>query len=649
MKKYPFLKVMVLVFIVEFICLVFNPNLWVNLVLFAAINVFVYYVYYTLQNLQALTDDQRIRKSAQIAIDNSKFLSSVSPSIIFIYQPKTFRLDWMNHRALDLNEQVGQDLLWDKTLKPLLVGSKDEGTLRVSDKSFEYIIDRQKNIVFLLDKTTEVAAQNYQANQQTAIGIISVDNYDDVVDKMDAKETSYLNSFVTTFISDWSDEYGIYLKRLNAERFYFVAHASDIKKMAQEQFSLLDKIRTAAEEQSIPLTISMGISYGDQTGEKIGEVSQTCLDIALVRGGDQVVVKEANDEAKPKFYGGKTASVTKRTRVRSRAMGTALNKILAAAEDIYIMGHRYPDMDAIGSAYGVATLADFQGKTSYVVINENELIPDVERCLQEIHKDEELEGHLISVKQALGQIKQNSLLVMVDYHKPSLSISQELYEKFDKVVIIDHHRRGEEFPTQPLLTYIESSASSASELVGELIQYQSSTKKQMDKMTATLLLAGIFVDTKNFSVRTSSRTFDIASYLKSKGANGELVQYILSSDLTSFLEISELVSKSEFIDQDIVVTCASEDKVYDSVTTAKTADTLLSMNDVQASFVITKRQDGLVGISARSNGKINVQSIMEDLGGGGHFTNAATQIKEKSLNEVKTMLYNEIQHSLKQE
>ena len=649
MKKYPFLKVMVLVFIVEFICLVFNPNLWVNLVLFAAINVFVYYVYYTLQNLQALTDDQRIRKSAQIAIDNSKFLSSVSPSIIFIYQPKTFRLDWMNHRALDLNEQVGQDLLWDKTLKPLLVGSKDEGTLRVSDKSFEYIIDRQKNIVFLLDKTTEVAAQNYQANQQTAIGIISVDNYDDVVDKMDAKETSYLNSFVTTFISDWSDEYGIYLKRLNAERFYFVAHASDIKKLAQEQFSLLDKIRTAAEEQSIPLTISMGISYGDQTGEKIGEVSQTCLDIALVRGGDQVVVKEANDEAKPKFYGGKTASVTKRTRVRSRAMGTALNKILAAAEDIYIMGHRYPDMDAIGSAYGVATLADFQGKTSYVVINENELIPDVERCLQEIHKDEELEGHLISVKQALGQIKQNSLLVMVDYHKPSLSISQELYEKFDKVVIIDHHRRGEEFPTQPLLTYIESSASSASELVGELIQYQSSTKKQMDKMTATLLLAGIFVDTKNFSVRTSSRTFDIASYLKSKGANGELVQYILSSDLSSFLEISELVSKSEFIDQDIVVACASEDKVYDSVTTAKTADTLLSMNDVQASFVITKRQDGLVGISARSNGKINVQSIMEDLGGGGHFTNAATQIKEKSLNEVKTMLYNEIQHSLKQE
>ena len=649
MKKYPFLKVMVLVFIVEFICLVFNPNLWVNLVLFAAINVFVYYVYYTLQNLQALTDDQRIRKSAQIAIDNSKFLSSVSPSIIFIYQPKTFRLDWMNHRALDLNKQVGQDLLWDKTLKPLLVGSIDEGTLRVSDKSFEYIIDRQKNIVFLLDKTTEVAAQNYQANQQTAIGIISVDNYDDVVDKMDAKETSYLNSFVTTFISDWSDEYGIYLKRLNAERFYFVAHASDIKKMAQEQFSLLDKIRTAAEEQSIPLTISMGISYGDQTGEKIGEVSQTCLDIALVRGGDQVVVKEANDEAKPKFYGGKTASVTKRTRVRSRAMGTALNKILAAAEDIYIMGHRYPDMDAIGSAYGVATLADFQGKTSYVVINENELIPDVERCLQEIHKDEELEGHLISVKQALGQIKQNSLLVMVDYHKPSLSISQELYEKFDKVVIIDHHRRGEEFPTQPLLTYIESSASSASELVGELIQYQSSTKKQMDKMTATLLLAGIFVDTKNFSVRTSSRTFDIASYLKSKGANGELVQYILSSDLTSFLEISELVSKSEFIDQDIVVACASEDKVYDSVTTAKTADTLLSMNDVQASFVITKRQDGLVGISARSNGKINVQSIMEDLGGGGHFTNAATQIKEKSLNEVKTMLYNEIQHSLKQE
>lgn len=330
-------------------------------------------------------------------------------------------------------------------------------------------------------------------------------------------------------------------------------------------------------------------------------------------------------------------------------MSTALKKIFQETNQIFVMGHRFPDMDAIGSAFGVSCLADFQGKESYVVINERELIPDVERCLSEIHQHPEMEQKLITVENAMALVQPGSLLVMVDYHKPSMSISQALYDKFEQVAIIDHHRRGDEFPSKPLLTYIESSASSASELVAELIQYESRADKQLDKFTATLLLAGIFVDTKNFVVRTSPRTFDISSYLKSSGANTDLIQYLLSSDLTSFLEISELVAKSEFITPNIVMACGDEGRIYDNVTAAKTADTLLSMNGVEASFVLTTRKDHLVAISARSSGKINVQLVMEAMGGGGHFTNAATQIKDKTLHEVKEMLYNEVQNVLKQE
>ena len=206
----------------------------------------------------------------------------------------------------------------------------------------------------------------------------------------------------------------------------------------------------------------------------------------------------------------------------------------------------------------------------------------------------------------------------------------------------DHHRRGDEFPNKPLLTYIETSASSASELVSEFIQFQTNRKIRLPKFVPTLLLAGIYVDTKSFAVRTTGKTFDMASFLKTQGADIALVQYLLSSDLDSYLSISRLVARSDYYRKDIVVSVADEREVYDGVTVAKTADTLLSLNGIHASFVITKQAGGVIGISARSSGTINVQTIMEALGGGGHFTNAATQIKGKTLDEVQQELFQEL-------
>jgi len=249
---------------------------------------------------------------------------------------------------------------------------------------------------------------------------------------------------------------------------------------------------------------------------------------------------------------------------------------------------------------------------------------------------------VISDEEAIDLSNDESVLVMVDYHKPSMSISQAVYDTFEKIAVIDHHRRGDEFPDKPLLTYIESSASSAAELVAELIQYRAARKSLLPKFISTALLAGIYVDTKNFTVRTTGRTFDIAGYLKNQGADTSLVQYMLSTDLDSYLMISELVSRSKHFKEDIVIASADEDRVYDSVTVAKAADTLLSINGIHAAFVITKQPGDLIGISARSTGKVNVQTIMEGLGGGGHFTNAATQIKGSNIDEVEDRLRNEL-------
>lgn len=553
----------------------------------------------------------------------------------------------MNPFALGIKDQsaLSEDELLDAFFA---AKEKKKNQLYLADKTFQFDLDTVKGVVYFSDVTQTQLLKLHQTNSQPVIGILSIDNYADAIDKLDDKEISYLNSFVTTLVSDWMNEYHVFFKRINSERFFFFTQLNVLKKMMDKKFDLLDRLREEAEKQNLPITLSMGIAYGQDLLDEIGAEAQNNLDVALVRGGDQVVVKEMREGAKPVYYGGRSAKTVKRTRVRSRAMSTALRRIFDETGDVFIMGHKFPDMDAIGSAFGVSCLARFNQKKAYVVIDETEIIPDVERCLEEIHKHPDLEAQLISPKRAMELKKDEDLLVMVDYHKPSLSISQSLYEQFDKIVIIDHHRRGEEFPSKPLLTYIESSASSASELVTELIQYQSSRANRLDRFEATLLLAGMTVDTNSFNVRTTARTFDVASYLKACGADASLVQYLLSSDLETYLEISDLIAQSEYVTSDIVVATGTDEKEYNSVIAAKTADTLLSMININGAFVITKRTDGLVGISARSTGTINVQLIMESLGGGGHFTNAATQLENVTVEETKQRLLAVINENMNQ-
>lgn len=594
-----------------------------------------------------LNKREKIQQASTVAETNLAYVSEVMPVGVIAYQPSSQKIEWLNPLALKIKDQSG--LTEEELLDTFFTAKeKKKNQVYLADKTFQFDMDTVKGVVYFNDITQNQLLKLHQTNSQPVIGILSIDNYADAIDKLDDKEISYLNSFVTTLVSDWMNEYHVFFKRINAERFFFVAQMIDLKKMMDKKFDLLDRFRAEAEKQSSPITLSMGIAYGSRTLDEIGGEAQNNLDVALVRGGDQVVVKEVKEGAKPVYYGGKSAKNVKRTRVRSRAMSTALRRIFDETGDVFIMGHKFPDMDALGSAFGVSCLARFNQKKAYIVINENEIIPDVERCLEEIHKHPELEMQLISPERAIELKKEEDLLVMVDYHKPSLSISQGLYEQFDKIVIIDHHRRGEEFPSKPLLTYIESSASSASELVSELIQYQSSKTNRLDRFEATLLLAGMVVDTNSFKVRTTARTFDVASYLRSCGADASLVQYLLSSDLATYLEISNLIAGSDYVTSDIVVAAGTDEKEYNSVIAAKTADTLLSMININAAFVITKRTDGLIGISARSTGTINVQIIMESLGGGGHFTNAATQLENTTVEETKQKLFAAIKENMNQ-
>lgn len=623
--------------LLEVLVVLFMPFRFVSALVILLLNLFGLRYWFKLKRWLTIRNREKIQQASTVAEKNLTYVSEVMPVGVIAYQPTSQKIEWLNPLALKIKDQSS---LTEKELLDAFFAAKEKKKKQVylADRTFQFEMDTVKGVVYFNDITQNQLLKLHQANSQPVIGILSIDNYADAIDKLDDKEISYLNSFVTTMVSDWMNEYHVFFKRITAERFFFVAQMIDLKKMMDKKFDLLDRLRAEAERQNLPITLSMGIAYGQDSLDEIGGEAQNNLDIALVRGGDQVVVKELREGAKPVYYGGKSAKSVKRTRVRSRAMSTALRKIFAETGDVFIMGHKFPDMDAIGSSFGVSCLARFNQKKAYIVLDENEIIPDVERCLEEIHKHPELEAQLISPKKAMELKKEEDLLVMVDYHKPSLSISQSLYEQFDKIVIIDHHRRGEEFPSKPLLTYIESSASSASELVTELIQYQSNRTNRLDRFEATLLLAGMTVDTNSFNVRTTARTFDVASYLKTCSADASLVQYLLSSDLATYLDISHLIAQSEYVTSDIVVAAGTDEKEYNSVIAAKTADTLLSMININGAFVITKRTDGLVGISARSSGTINVQVIMESLGGGGHFTNAATQLEGVTVEETKQRL-----------
>ncbi|MDT2602410.1 DHH family phosphoesterase [Enterococcus hulanensis] len=598
-----------------------------------------------LRNRVEISNQQKIQYASHRAQEALDYVSVEMPVGIITWDDNN-TFTWTNPAITESVQQLTKDDQQDMINELLQRAEKGKNIYKIDNILYHFDLNLEKRIVYLIDVTKEYTLENKEKQQQAVVGILSVDNYDDVIDRRDDKEVSNLNSFITTIISDWMDSYRIFYKRVNAERFFLFGRYDDLEKMIENNFDLLEHIRVSAEKQDMLITISMGISYGTESLEVIGDEAQNNLDIALVRGGDQVVVKNAAEGKKPVFYGGNSASAAKRTRVRSRAMSTALKNVFNQTGNVFVMGHRFPDMDAIGSAFGVACLARYHDKKVRIVINEEETIPDVERCLEEIHQNGELENLLISPEAAKKQRKAGDLLVMVDYHRPSLSIDQELYEQFENIVIIDHHRRGDEFPDNSLLTYIESSASSASELVTELIQFESNEQQKMSKMEATLLLAGITVDTKNFAVRTTARTFDVASYLKTCGADASLVQYLLSTDIQSYLEISKLVGESDYVRDDIVVATGTEDQKYDSVTAAKTADTLLSMVDINAAFVIIKRTDGVIAISARSSGTINVQRVMEVLGGGGHFTNAATQLENSTIAEAKQRLLEAINKQL---
>lgn len=493
--------------------------------------------------------------------------------------------------------------------------------IAVDERYYQAVIIPSERILYMYDITELVVLRERYEDEKLAIGIVMMDNLDESAQGMDDQQRTSLIAKVTSEITEWSKQFEVYLRRLSSERYLMLLNHRSLQALEESRFVILDEVREMTADLKVPMTLSIGLAYGADSASELGALAQSSLDMALGRGGDQAAVKAGQ---RLSFYGGKSNAAEKRTRVRARVIAHALRDLMQESDRVLIMGHRTPDIDAVGAAIGLLRAAQMYNVEANIVMETPN--PSITSMMEQLRKDEDLFKSFITTEQSLQIMTEHTLLIVVDTHKASMTMEPRLVQYASRIVVVDHHRRGEEFINDAVLVYLEPYASSACELVTELLQYIHE-KVKISPLDATMLLAGITVDTKHFALHTGSRTFEAAGFLRRNGADTVLIQRMLKEDLQEYISKAEIIKHARMVYDHIALVVTAPGMKIPQLLIAQTADTLLGMTNVVASFVISKRPDGLIGISARSLGRMNVQVVMEKLGGGGHLSNAAVQLE----------------------
>lgn len=627
--------------------IIFSHNLAVTIsVLF--LFVLLYLLLFVWQKKQyEKSEIEQIQYVNHQAEDSLNTLLEQMPVGVLKLDLSTGEVEWFNPYAeLILTTEEGEiDVELIQTIIKASVGNPGSYAT-LGETRYAVHMDKASGVLYFFDVSGEYEATVELVTSRPVIGVISVDNYDDLEDATSDSDISHINSFVANFVSEFAEKYAMFSRRVGMDRFYLFTDYTVLEELMNDKFSVIDTFREESKQRQLPLTLSMGFSYGDGNHEEIGKIALLNLNLAEVRGGDQVVVKENNETKNPVYFGGGSAASVKRTRTRTRAMMTAISDKIRSVDQVFVVGHKNLDMDALGSAVGMQLFASNIIENSYAVYDADHMPADIERAIQFLKKEDVTK--LLSLTDAMKLVTNRSLLILVDHSKTALTLSKGFYDLFTQTIVIDHHRRDQDFPENAVITYIESGASSASELVTELIQFQNSKKNRLSRMQASVLMAGMMLDTKNFTSRVTSRTFDVASYLRTRGSDSIAIQEIAATDFEEYREVNELILQGRKLGSDVLIAQAKDSTTYDTVVISKAADAMLAMSGIEASFVLAKNTQGFISISARSRSKINVQRIMEELGGGGHFNLAAAQIEDMSLSEAGEKLTQLILEELKE-
>lgn len=579
-------------------------------------------------------------KVAKIALVNSPFplvIAETNGNLIF--RNTKFNQEFAN---IDINNYL-TDIISDIKLEIKNNEKKEKiyDEIKIDKKTYklygdymplkdEYII-----IIYFIDDSKLVELESLFDNKDMYIGLIMIDNYEEIIQRLEDSEKTGLMAEIEKKLYDWASDFKGLILKSERDTFVCIFEKQYIKEIEDRKFDILDTIKELQPSDKMQFTLSIAISNDGSSYLEKYKTAQAALDIVLGRGGDQAVIHEGD---KYTFFGGRTQELEKRTKVKARIISHALEGLIQESSKVMIMGHSNSDMDCIGASMGIYRLAKSLEKDAYLVLNPKG--ENLVTFLNEINSIPEYGDLILEPQAATSEIDDDTLLVIVDTNKKNYVESPELLQKAKKIVVVDHHRRSPDYIENAMLTFHEVYASSASELVTELVEYAQQEITLTD-LEAEALYAGIMMDTKSFTFKTGVRTFEAAAYLRKCGVDIIKVKKWFQSNLDTYNKISGIIGKSEIVYDSIAISIYDEEDKDANVVCAKAADELLTISNITASFVLGKL-DNKICISGRSIGDINVQVILEKLGGGGHITLAGAQVESTDIYEVKQELINRI-------
>ena len=552
-------------------------------------------------------------------IDIKSYLTSITKEL-----EKKIKID--NLKEVNTEVQIE-----DKTYKILGQYIKSKQTKK---KETVYIFS-----LFFIDNTQYQQLRELYKNRNACIGIIKIDNYEEVIQRMPSEERPQVLAQIEKCLYDWTNETGGLIVKNDRETYIFIFEEKYLEQLEKNKFDILDKIKKINKSL---ITLSIAITNEGISNYEKYKYALSGIDMALGRGGDQAVLSQTGIF---KFYGGRAQEVEKRTKVKARIISQSLEEKIKDAENVIIMGHKNIDIDALSSALGIYRFTKTLDKPAYIVYENSGIA--LGDFITQLRNDHEYDEVIINKESALAKTTENTILVVVDTHKVSYLEEPKLLEKTKNIVIIDHHRKSTDFIEEPILIFHEVYASSAAELVIEILQY-SEREVQLKDIEVEGLYAGIMLDTKNFTFKTGVRTFEAAAYLKKCGVDIIKVKKWFQDDLKNYNLVTDIVKKAEIVHDTIGISMYEQENKDATILCAKAADELLSINTITASFVLGNQGEKIC-ISGRSIGDINVQVILEKMGGGGHMTNAGAQIEGKQIKEVKQELIEKIDEYFKEQ
>lgn len=586
--------------------------------------------------------DKRLKNSEDIALN-------YLPVGMIVYD-ESFVISWANNSAKEYFSNILIDRklsVVHEELSKLLEKREGKFVLDIYGKEYE-IIHYPKNKCFYLFEVTEreIVKTKLRENMDV-IGIMSLDNFSEATQNLDFQVKTTIQGKFLGAIDNWCKKHEIYFVNLRPEKSVIFLNRKQLDILIKEEFSIIDQVTEISNQSDIRVTLSIGIASSDALANEVGELAEEALKLALGRGGDQVVVNLQNQPLK--FFGGKTNTIEKRTKITARINSRAMSELIHKYDPIFIMPHKFTDIDALAASVGVLQMALAQGKNAKVVLDFDNIDVTCQKVINMLNREYvKLLEYFIDPEDALDEIDSDSLLFVVDHHSPVQSNAPRLVERTKHIVVIDHHRRIDNLLVDVSLNYVEPYASSSVELVTELIELYN-YDVDIDPFEATMMLAGMIIDTNNFTYRTGVRTFEAAALLKRFGADPFKARLILRESLDDIKTKSNLVNRAKIVNNHFALTLLSGEGKTDRVQLAKTADELLEIDDIIASFAIGSIGNDTIAISARSVDKFNVSLVMEQFGGGGHLNNAAAQVVGGDVDEIAKKITEIVETTFKEE